>query len=291
MAAESVSSPLWDLQVSRDPATVEASLHHHDVCEIFYLVSGDVSYTIEGRIYRILPGNLMLICPSELHRVVVRPEGDPYERYVLRISPDFLSRLAAAQPSLQEVLDPGWQDYRNLFHLTPDEQRTLLDLLSHLRQEQEPEPQQARTNAVNDLIKILAFLHRMAAGRQEPERELSQMEQAVSDIARYIGSHYAEPLSLDSLANQLFLSRPYLSHEFTRFAGTSFHQYVRKKRTQMARQAILRGARPGQAWNNCGFKDYTTFYYAFKAEYGTTPSKAEQQARQSARMRARNRKP
>ena len=46
----------------------EVSLHHHDFYEIYLFLNGSVEYSIESRIYRLLPGDILLIGPMELHQ-------------------------------------------------------------------------------------------------------------------------------------------------------------------------------------------------------------------------------
>ena len=43
------------------------------------------------------------------------------------------------------------------------------------------------------------------------------------------------------------------------------------RRLLMARQLLSAGVPAGQVSSNCGFSDYTSFYRAFKAEYGINP--------------------
>ena len=57
----------FEIQHKRDTYLKNVELHHHDFYEIYYLVSGDVTYVIEGRLCRVLPGDLLLISPQELH--------------------------------------------------------------------------------------------------------------------------------------------------------------------------------------------------------------------------------
>ncbi|MFQ7002991.1 MAG: AraC family ligand binding domain-containing protein [Ruthenibacterium lactatiformans] len=61
----------------------EVSLHHHDFYEIYLFLNGSVEYSIESRIYRLLPGDILLIGPMELHQPRIAKDHGPYERMVL----------------------------------------------------------------------------------------------------------------------------------------------------------------------------------------------------------------
>lgn len=55
----------------------EVSLHHHDFYEIYLFLNGSVEYSIESRIYRLLPGDILLIGPMELHQPRIAKDHAP----------------------------------------------------------------------------------------------------------------------------------------------------------------------------------------------------------------------
>lgn len=57
--------------------------HYHDFFEILYFVSGDANFTVEDRIYKLHPGDIVFIQPGEHHYVTFIPDAS-YERYVLK---------------------------------------------------------------------------------------------------------------------------------------------------------------------------------------------------------------
>ena len=87
----------------------------------------------------------------------------------------------------------------------------------------------------------------------------------------HIGENLHAELSLDSLAGELFVSKYHLSHAFSREVGVSVYRYILMRRLMMARQLLTDGEPAGQVCRSCGFADYTSFYRAFKSEYGISP--------------------
>ena len=71
--------------LDRVPPQVE--YHEHEFYEIFFFLSGDVSYIIEGSTYQLRPGDILLTSNEDIHKPEVRA-GKPYERYVIWIHPD-----------------------------------------------------------------------------------------------------------------------------------------------------------------------------------------------------------
>lgn len=75
-----------DFEIYRYRYMDEVELHHHDFYEIYMLLRGSVSYTVENRIFHMRAGDLMLISPLELHQARVDSNDEPYERIVLWLS-------------------------------------------------------------------------------------------------------------------------------------------------------------------------------------------------------------
>ena len=69
--------PEFELQYKRDFGLKDVAMHHHDFYEIYYLISGDVTYTIDNRICRVMPGDILIIAPKDLHQVYIRSEASP----------------------------------------------------------------------------------------------------------------------------------------------------------------------------------------------------------------------
>ena len=59
----------------------EVEFHQHPFYEIFFFLSGNVNYIIEGKNYNLRPGDVLLTGSSDIHRPDIRP-GKPYERIV-----------------------------------------------------------------------------------------------------------------------------------------------------------------------------------------------------------------
>lgn len=259
----------FELQYKRDSYLKNVELHHHDFFEIYFLVSGDVTYQIESRIFHVMPGDLLLISPRELHQVRIKPEMSPYERYVLWVSPETVARLSSPQADLAAGLDPTRPGHGNLLRLNPEDRAAVQALLGALDQETPSNRYGAELLRESLLTQLLVQVNRLALQQSVcPEEGASR---TVDQVVGYINLHYGEALSLDSLANQFYVSKYHLSHVFQRQMGTSLYRYILKKRLMISRQLMAQGQKPSQVFASCGFCDYPGFYRAFKAEYGTSP--------------------
>ena len=255
----------WDTDLK------EVELHHHDFYEVNYLISGDVTYVIESRVYHVKPGQMLIINPRELHQVYIQPDAAPYERYMLWIAPSLLQNLSSAQTDLCRCFDMSRPHYGNLLHL-PSEQRRNIPLIIEDILTHQAQPCYGSDLLQKNLLTELMIHVNLLADLSDPVSEShSHSDTMVARVIEYINENYHEPLSLDDLAERFFVSKYHLSHEFNRQMGTGIYQFLQKKRLLIARQLMTQGEKPVDVYAACGFGDYAAFFRAFKKVYGLSP--------------------
>ena len=82
-------------QVQRDSHFDMGESHYHPYYEFYYLLSGQCRCFISHSIYRLFPGDLIMIPPSVLHRVLYETKR-PAERINIFFSEDYLHRIFAS---------------------------------------------------------------------------------------------------------------------------------------------------------------------------------------------------
>lgn len=261
----------FELQYKRDTYLQDVELHHHDFHEIYFLISGDVTYTIESRQYHVMPGDLLLISPQELHQICIRPEMSDYERFVLWVDPQLLGKLSTSLSDLTKNLVPNACRQGNLLRLKPEDAGHVQKLFEQLWQESENDGYGSDLLRQSLLIQLLVTINRLGSNPSGHVEEVTHASKAVSKVVDYVNLHYSEPLSLDKLADLVYVSKYHLSHEFNRQVGTSVYRYIQKKRLLIARQLLAQGKKPNEVYSSCGFTDYAGFYRAFRAEYAISP--------------------
>lgn len=260
---QAMNRPDYEIFHYHDRRMQEVPLHHHDFYEIYYFLHGRVEYLVEGRTYTLLPDDVLLISPMELHRPLVAPEAD-YERMVLWISRDCLQADSAENAPLLRCFSGG----RNLYHAGRTPVGTLFRTLAEETESAEPASGLCARGVFLQLLGEVCRLVLTSAQAAEARQEVP----LVTQVLDYITEHYAETLSLDALAERFFVSKYYLSHQFSETVGTSIHRYMILKRLQQARELITEGSSPGEACMRCGFQDYANFYRAFRSVYGMNPN-------------------
>lgn len=103
----------------------------------------------------------------------------------------------------------------------------------------------------------------------------------ITQIQRYIDTHYFEPLSLTTLSKQFYLSPSYLSALFSQSIGITFSDYL--ERIRMEQSAVLlrtTGRTISEIADAVGYKSSRYFCRLFKTYYACTPTEYRQRTRE-----------
>ena len=260
---QSMQNQTFEVFHYRDKKMEGLEVHHHDFYEVYLFLGGQVQFQVEAKIFSLEPGDLLLINPQELHKPLIG-QGSMYERMVLWIDRNYLSSLCTENTDLSACFD----GQTNLLRPGKVRGAQLQGLLESLAREYYDEQLGSAICAQGLLMQFLVELNRLA--RKNMGKALAEPD-LVSQVIAYIGNHYQENLTLESLAGQFYVSKFYLSHEFRERVGVSIHRYIIFRRLLQARDLMTAGVNPGQVYQICGFGDYANFYRAFKAEYGISP--------------------
>lgn len=244
--------------------------HTHDYYEFYLFLEGNVSMSIEGKAYHLNPGDMILIPPGILHHAFNTQEDLPYQRFVFWISQDYARKLADISPDYVYLMNLCEEKRKYIFHFDMIAfnavQAKVFRLIEEIHTHRFGKSAKIEL-CVNDLT-----LHLNRAVYEMKHPTVPREANALYDsIIQYIESHLDEDLSLDELAKHFFVSKYHISHIFKENFGISIHQYITKKRLSMCRDAILGNDSISKVYVMFGFKDYTSFFRAFKKEYGISP--------------------
>ena len=94
----------------------------------------------------------------------------------------------------------------------------------------------------------------------------------VKKAVEYVSKNIESPLSLDQIANALFISKSTLCHKFVSSMNISVNRYVTIKKIFHSAKLIKEGMGAMDAAIAVGYNQYTTFYHNYKKILGVPPS-------------------
>ena len=82
----------------------------------------------------------------------------------------------------------------------------------------------------------------------------------------------AEDISIETLAEQFFISKFHMMRLFKQETGRSIYDYLQERRLLHARDLIRQGVSATDSCFQSGFRSYSSFTRAFAKHFGTTPT-------------------
>ena len=259
----------YEIYHYQDEQEPHVSLHFHDFYECYLLLFGELSYQIESVSFALLPGDLLLIGPDQLHRPLFSSAEVPYERIVLWLSRPFVERLSSEQSDLAACFRLG---ARNVIRLDEPNRELVTRLLFELLAATEGTDFGTDVLSRSLAASLLVCLNRISgAGLQALPKTDVRTSPLVKRVSAYLDEHLAEPVSLDELSRVVFLSKYHLERQFRKETGVSIYQMLLQKRMIRARDLVREGVAFTAVAQRCGFSECSGFCKAFRNEYGLSP--------------------
>lgn len=257
------------------PQDQKFPMHTHNSYEILYCDSGRVSFLVEGSVYPMDKGSILLTRPAESHKL--RVLGDqPYERSALHFRPEILDNWKDGRELLLPFLNrPIGQ--KNLYTPSQFSSSLVYDNFKEIIR-------LAQKDMLNDVLLYSYLLPVLASLREaflSPRQESTPAEdQDALCLVQYVNEHLFEDLSLSLLCQRFHFSKSQLTRQFRNATGSTLWNYVLIKRLMHAQHLMREGTTPGKACEQCGFQDYSAFYRAYKKRFGLSPEADRKQQNQ-----------
>lgn len=248
------------------PDLEKFNMHTQEVYEIYCFLEGDADYFVEGTVYALKSGDILVLKKAEAHSLLIHSLC-PYERIVIHFAAEgiaeeqraFLCQFLDSRPLGRNNRYPAslfknthWQYYMKQIYTTHDPVRRQIYLTTFLYELWDAYPK--------------------ICGSENTEKN------PITDVIGYINDNLTETLSLELLCNEFFMSKAQLNRKFKKATGSTVWEYIMTKRLLLAREYLQDGEAPTQVCTKSGFNDYCSFYRAYKAKFGSSP-KADQSHR------------
>ncbi|GGG75243.1 helix-turn-helix transcriptional regulator [Paenibacillus radicis (ex Gao et al. 2016)] len=251
--------------------TDEYALHCHPFYELFYFISGEVSYLIEGKRYVPTPHSLLLIPPNVFHGVKIESTVS-YARYALHFVPDLLP-IEVRTTLLSPFHSEGDS---NDFYFPGAADSSMTSFFEQLMDCLEMDDDIRALSARIRLEALLTQLLFMSRSRKDG-RTAELHSQSMTPVLAYLNEHLTTEITLDELSARFFISKHHLNKMFRKATGTTIGHYILHKRVVLASQLMQEGHPASLAAMNAGFQHYSSFYRAYKSIYGHSPTERSNQ--------------
>lgn len=260
----------FEIYYYNDHNLTKVDRHTHNYYEFYFFLEGDISIQIDKETFPIRHGDILLVPPMIPHRPIIHSLEIPYRRFVFWVSCDYWNDLIQLSPDYGYLMQYVQTGRQYIFHNDPitfnTVQSKVLRLLEEIHSERFGRSAQISL-CVNDLV---LCLNRLIYERTVPHPQNENLD-LYQQLLKYIEQHLDEDLSLETLSKKFYVSKYHIAHIFTDNLGISIHQYITKKRLTLCREAILGKSSITEVYTTFGFGDYSSFYRAFKKEYGISP--------------------
>ena len=259
----------------------EENYHSHDFIEMAFILSGSGKYRIEDRCYDISEGDILILNPGQRHQSLCTVPGNPLTEFFVGFCdvrfPGFpenylpLSQTAGDFGTLSAEDSP-------VLHTSGELRQKLFRLCTSMTAENDVSRSGRYVMLKSYLMQMLILLLRE---QSEPIRvksgcsfESVNKKYVVEQMVNYLEEHYAEKISLDRIAENMYLSPFYISRIFKSETGDTPIRHLINIRLERAKELLESG------WDGSiqevaaavGYDDVCHFSKLFKKRYGKSPS-------------------
>lgn len=227
--------------------------HFHNQYEIFYIIEGERQFFFDNKSYNAYAGDIAILDTNLVHTTCsISDEDKGYNRVILYI------------------------DYEKMCDFDNEDQRiAFLNLYRDLRHEltKKNSGYQSRVEiaTIYWLYKLLSLKH---DSTQIHAVINSPKELSASNISAYLEANYTKELALDTISDELFMSKYYMCRIFKEYTGFTITEYVNTLRIKKATQ-ILESSNLSisDVAAELGFESASYFERIFKKIMTVTPLK------------------
>ena len=230
--------------------------HVHDVTEIVCILKGRVDMTIGGEKLEILPGDIAMAFPAVPHSYDF--VSSDAVGLTLIFAPDTIAEFSRVFRTKQPV-SPILRSHARAPELAP-----IIDGLMKVSQAGKDYLWEGYLHLFLSYLMTCLPLCSASRGGQSG---------LTGQVLQYVSEHYTEPLSLETTARALGISRIHLSHIFSQQLNINFRQYINSLRVDRACKLLQDPALSvSQIAYICGYENLRTFHRAFLGRVGMAPS-------------------
>ncbi len=264
---------LYTWKGTRSKDKDEPTYHSHDHLELAFILSGEGKYRFEDGIISVREGDMLILNPGVKHQALACPEAETPATEFFTAGTDF--QIPGCRENSLPVPDGG-----HVLHTAGELRQKLFKMYSAM----EAEKAVCRPGRYFMLKAYLMQMILLVIREQsEPVQrtggcafESVNRKYVVERMVNYLEDHYNEKISLDQIAENMYLSPFYISKIFKSETGDTPIHHLINIRLEKARELLAEGYEGSiqEVAASVGYDDAYHFSKLFKKRYGISPSQA-----------------
>lgn len=245
--------------------------HLNNMCEVYLGITDGVQFIVDGVCYALKPGDIMIIPPFAVHRIVL-PDYDWYERFYLVIPLNAFPYMD--HNPLETMLDKSHG--AKLFLSLPAQQREqAIELFYRISSIVSKRDRHYRLTAYSYFLQLIGMLTAYLAETVEETdgQPHTKLPKLIHDVLVYIDQHLTSITSIEEVASHFHVSLRHLTKLFKEHLHIGMKHYILMKKIVVAKRLLHAGNTVTYVCYESGFNDCSYFIKTFKQYVGMTPLK------------------
>ncbi|MBQ7926264.1 MAG: helix-turn-helix transcriptional regulator [Lachnospiraceae bacterium] len=247
--------------------------HWHNEWEIIYIKKGQGCISVDLESRQVSAGDIVLILPGQLHSLSqLNDQSMEYENILFGTELLTLSHNDICYERYFAALEQRTLKLPVVFH---SESCTYYDQIAHCIDTADEIcktfPPGYELGLKSCLFRLFYILCSHLSVTDNTIRKPKSLDK-LKTVIKYVENHYAEPLSIETMAEICGFSQSHFMKFFKNNMGISFIEYLNFYRLTMAARLLLASGSSIMAIAmECGFDSPSYFNRSFKKKYGMTP--------------------
>lgn len=243
--------------------------HWHDSLELLFVLSGSVTIVVDGEKYVLDRDDVILINANSPHELsaghcilaAVQIKLSLFDKNLLPKEPLYFDCNSKTSTNTEGLLQV---------------KRIVANFMKAYASSDDSRLYRAKALSYALLSELITYFK---TDRSETRQlQAQQQNERINRIAEYIAQHHQENITLQQVAEQEYLSVPYLSRFFNKRMGMGFTAYLNQVRLAHAvSDLVATDELIDRIAENSGFSNTQAFVQLFKKRYGVLPSQYRRQ--------------
>ncbi len=245
--------------------------HSHDHLEIAYVMAGRGKYNINNEIYDVEEGDLLILNPGVMHESLSGEQGEEATTEFFVGFSDI--QLPDYPPNFLPIPDGG-----HIMHTTGEFRQKVMRICANMEEENLICKEGRYFMLKSYLMQLILLVIREQSENISTTGSYAfksvNRKYVVERMVAYFEEHYSEKISLDQIAENMYLSPFYISKIFKSETGDTPIHYLINIRMEKAKKLLedKKESSIQEIAAMVGYDDAYHFSKLFKKRYGIAPS-------------------